>query len=270
MENLRNTVTRGGLETSLKRWLNDQPYLFDDAISQVLRIVVKNIQFDIMNAVFDLQIRHKANGELSEAEKIAQMGTTLCACFEIGRRAYVVNVGDSRAYLIRQGVAKLITRDHSFKWELMVERGLSSDEALALIRENFEKKFKDELSLLEKDHGKDARQRHVTERSRKFLEAGLVRSVSGQMLANNEIDVFVKPLEPNDRIVLVTDGFLQALAMDYGERKMEEPIARLFNEPFWGDPGKMAISRAKEIYKKERGSLSGLDNLSVVIREPRS
>lgn len=47
------------------------------------------------------------------------MGTTLvCVCLE-GNRAVVGNVGDSRAYLIRNGVCVQITMDHSLVQEAM-------------------------------------------------------------------------------------------------------------------------------------------------------
>lgn len=47
------------------------------------------------------------------------MGTTLVAARLDGNDATVVNVGDSRAYLVRGGVARQMTRDHSFVAEQM-------------------------------------------------------------------------------------------------------------------------------------------------------
>lgn len=55
-------------------------------------------------------------------EKYDGMGTTLVAAVIKGRKACVVNVGDSRAYLIRKGQITQITIDHSFV-EDMVKRG---------------------------------------------------------------------------------------------------------------------------------------------------
>lgn len=52
----------------------------------------------------------------------AGMGTTLVSAVVLGRRAEVLNVGDSRAYLLRGGALTQITRDHSVVAEL-VERG---------------------------------------------------------------------------------------------------------------------------------------------------
>ncbi|NLV86407.1 MAG: Stp1/IreP family PP2C-type Ser/Thr phosphatase [Clostridiales bacterium] len=52
----------------------------------------------------------------------AGMGTTLVAAFLKGRQCLVVNVGDSRAYLISGGAISQISVDHSFV-EDMVKRG---------------------------------------------------------------------------------------------------------------------------------------------------
>lgn len=52
----------------------------------------------------------------------AGMGTTLVAALLKGRQCVVVNVGDSRAYLISGGAISQVTVDHSFV-EDMVQRG---------------------------------------------------------------------------------------------------------------------------------------------------
>lgn len=46
-------------------------------------------------------------------EKFPDGGTTLNAVIQVDGKAYVVNVGDSRAYLISEGKAKKITKDHN-------------------------------------------------------------------------------------------------------------------------------------------------------------
>jgi serine/threonine protein phosphatase PrpC len=50
------------------------------------------------------------------------MGTTLTAAAAVGDRLLVVQVGDSRAYLLHQGALRQITQDHSWVGE-MVRRG---------------------------------------------------------------------------------------------------------------------------------------------------
>lgn len=51
------------------------------------------------------------------------MGSTLIAALFCNDRCFLANVGDSRAYLLRQGQISRQTRDHSLM-ELMLERGL--------------------------------------------------------------------------------------------------------------------------------------------------
>ena len=60
----------------------------------------------------------------------AGMGTTLVSAVVVGHRAEILNVGDSRAYLIRGKTLQQITHDHSVVAEL-VERGeLTPEQAL--------------------------------------------------------------------------------------------------------------------------------------------
>lgn len=56
------------------------------------------------------------------------MATTLVACTVRDDTAYIVNVGDSRAYIIGEEISQ-ITWDHSYVGELVKEGKLSKDEA---------------------------------------------------------------------------------------------------------------------------------------------
>ena len=67
--------------------------------------------------------------EKSGEEEFHGMGTTLVAAYAYRNTAYLLNVGDSRAYLCKEEGITKITTDHSIV-ELMVQRGeLSSEEA---------------------------------------------------------------------------------------------------------------------------------------------
>jgi protein phosphatase len=61
----------------------------------------------------------------------AGMGTTLVSAVVVGHRAEVINVGDSRAYLIsrRANSIRQITRDHSYVGELMAAGALTPEQA---------------------------------------------------------------------------------------------------------------------------------------------
>lgn len=51
------------------------------------------------------------------------MGTTLVAAWVVGRRLHHAHVGDSRAYLLREGVLLRLTSDHSMR-QAMVDAGV--------------------------------------------------------------------------------------------------------------------------------------------------
>jgi serine/threonine protein phosphatase PrpC len=67
-----------------------------------------------------LGLRHQAATEIN-------MGCTLTAALVWGNQAFVVNAGDSRTYLLREGRLSQITRDHSVVARL-VEQGYISEE----------------------------------------------------------------------------------------------------------------------------------------------
>ena len=70
-----------------------------------------------------LEIANKAVYEQSQlSDEYSGMGTTLVAAFFQKDSLTVVNVGDSRAYLLNQSGVSCITTDHSLV-ELMVQRG---------------------------------------------------------------------------------------------------------------------------------------------------
>ena len=57
------------------------------------------------------------------------MGTTLTALLSAGARLGLVHVGDSRAYLLRDGALQQITHDHTFVQSLVDEGRISPEEA---------------------------------------------------------------------------------------------------------------------------------------------
>jgi protein phosphatase len=64
-------------------------------------------------------------------EQLLGMGTTLCAVGLTGGRGLaVVNVGDSRAYLVRDGALQRLTDDHSVAAELVRRGELAEEEAV--------------------------------------------------------------------------------------------------------------------------------------------
>lgn len=100
---------------------------------------------------------------------LAGMGTTLTAVLFHGMRAYIAHVGDSRAYLYRDGRVQQITVDHSWVAE-QVKAG-----------------------LLTEQEAKESRFRHIITRS-----VGFEREV--------QVDGTICPVQAGDCMLLCSDG----------------------------------------------------------------
>jgi len=74
-----------------------------------------------------------ANDELREAvhrqPELQGMGTTVTALLRTGNKIAVAHIGDSRAYLLRDGALTQITHDHSFVQSLIDEGRITEEEA---------------------------------------------------------------------------------------------------------------------------------------------
>jgi serine/threonine protein phosphatase PrpC len=66
-----------------------------------------------------------------ENDELRGMGTTLVTACLDGRRIIIGNVGDSRAYFLRDGVCAQITNDHSFVSEQVRSGSMNEEEAEA-------------------------------------------------------------------------------------------------------------------------------------------
>ena len=66
---------------------------------------------------------------IREDRRLAGMGTTVVALSLDGDVASVAHVGDSRAYLVRDGALELLTQDHTWVNEQVTAGFLSSDQA---------------------------------------------------------------------------------------------------------------------------------------------
>ncbi len=97
------------------------------------------------------------------------MATTALLCYIRENTAYFVNVGDSRAYLIRDGKAYQITEDHSFVQTMIREGHISKEEAEKRADRNM-----------------------------------ITRAIGGDV--NVHPDFFSLDLFPKDTVILCTDG----------------------------------------------------------------
>ncbi|MDR3305891.1 MAG: Stp1/IreP family PP2C-type Ser/Thr phosphatase [Clostridiales Family XIII bacterium] len=75
----------------------------------------------------------KVNTEImklaASAPEFQRMATTAVVCFLDMESAYVVNVGDSRAYILRNGVLSQLTEDHTYVNNLINAGTLTKSEA---------------------------------------------------------------------------------------------------------------------------------------------
>ena len=76
------------------------------------------------------QIHEALAAEALADPALARMGTTLTASYSFGADLFVLHVGDSRAYLFRNGELQQLTRDHTMV-QTMVDAGLLTREQAA-------------------------------------------------------------------------------------------------------------------------------------------
>jgi serine/threonine protein phosphatase PrpC len=123
------------------------------------------------------------------------MGSTCIAAVVQGSAAYIANVGDSRAYIVRDGEVRQISRDHSWVEE-QVHAGIITEE-----------------------QARTHAQRNV-----------ITRCLGSQ--EDVEVDLFIEPVQMGDILVLCTDG-LSSLVRNEELREVvetyssEESVERL-------------------------------------------
>ncbi|MDW7675060.1 MAG: Stp1/IreP family PP2C-type Ser/Thr phosphatase [Bacillota bacterium] len=89
--------------------------------------VIENCNENLYQAV--LEANTEVYSMSTENNEYDGMGTTLTAVLIDDAKAYINHVGDSRAYLIRQGGINLLTKDHSLVSELVRSGQITSKEA---------------------------------------------------------------------------------------------------------------------------------------------
>ncbi|HEV2582060.1 MAG TPA: Stp1/IreP family PP2C-type Ser/Thr phosphatase [Ktedonobacteraceae bacterium] len=138
-----------------------------------------------------LQAIKRANAAIHQraAENMLRsgMGTTCVAAVLRGNVAYIANVGDSRAYLVRQGQVRQISLDHSWVAEQ--------------VRAN----------LLTEEQARTHAQRNV-----------ITRSLGTQ--PDVDVDLFREQLQPGDYLVLCSDGLSGLISDEELKRTVEQSV----------------------------------------------
>ena len=83
--------------------------------------LMKAALIDVNRAVFSEQVSH---------QEYSGMGTTLTVLWEGETNVYLGHIGDSRAYLLRDGSLSQVTRDHSLVQEMVSQGLITREEAL--------------------------------------------------------------------------------------------------------------------------------------------
>ena len=133
-------------------------------------VSLKKTTAESLENLFDESCQRANNAMKDEGERRgSDMGTTLVACLIHDGIGLVANVGDSRAYLIREGQLHQVSKDHSLVARLVEQGRIGQEEA--------------------KNHPHS----HILLRT-----VGTERDV--------EIDIFRVDLQQGDRIMMCSDG----------------------------------------------------------------
>lgn len=86
---------------------------------------------DLSEALLDRVLAANADigNEVRAEPRLDGMGTTLIAMLRSGDKIVLAHIGDSRAFLVREGVVTQVTKDHSFVQTLVDEGRITTDEA---------------------------------------------------------------------------------------------------------------------------------------------
>lgn len=106
------------------------------------------------------------------------MGTTLTALLRTEGKFALAHIGDSRAYLVRDGSTTQITKDHTFVQRLIDEGRLTEEEA----------------------------ERHP--------QRSIIMRVLGDLDADPELDLSLRPATAGDRWMLCSDGLSGVVSFD--------------------------------------------------------
>ena len=123
---------------------------------------------------------------VSADSELEGMGTTLTAMLWSGRRLALAHVGDSRAYLLRDGTLRLLTKDHTLVQSLVDEGRLAAED--------------------------------VSSHPQRSM---LTRALDGR--DGVEPDVSVREAQPGDRYLLCTDGLSGVVSEETMATTLREP-----------------------------------------------
>lgn len=121
-----------------------------------------------------------------EEPALAGLGTTVTAILRTENKFALAHIGDSRAYLLRDGTTTQVTKDHTFVQRLMDEGRLTQEEA----------------------------ERHP--------QRSVIMRVLGDVDAEPELDLSLRTAHPGDRWMLCSDGLSGLVTLDTIDEVLRE------------------------------------------------
>ena len=110
-----------------------------DTISEVLNSIPKRKKIDFEDKIRDAFVlaNKKIYDYAEENSKLLGMGTTTVMAVIKNKKLYVGNVGDSRAYIIKDGEIRQISVDHSYVWQLVMRGDITEHQAKRHPKRNY-------------------------------------------------------------------------------------------------------------------------------------
>jgi protein phosphatase len=119
-------ASRMALSTLVSLVLDTPDWIFSHEEPQVERLLDRS-------ARRFREVNQALREETRRDPRLAGMGTTLTLAWSFGADLFITHVGDSRVYLLRQGLLHRLTRDHTLA-QALVDTGIISQEEAATHR----------------------------------------------------------------------------------------------------------------------------------------
>jgi serine/threonine protein phosphatase PrpC len=158
------------------------------AIGRLARLDSETPASDIVASLEETVL--EANQEIlrraRDEPQLRGLGTTITALLRAEGKFALAHIGDSRAYLLREGETTQVTKDHTFVQRLLDEGRLTEDEA----------------------------ERHP--------QRSVLMRVLGDVDADPELDLSLRPAHPGDRWMLCSDGLSGLVSLDTIDATLKE------------------------------------------------